>query len=167
MKKQLLILYIALANLSFVGGIKANHTYSPPCHVKKAFVEESPIQVKNNEPVQFSLVKNNLTVSPADSLRGTNADLLFSNDKISISSVYPNPASAIASIDYVLGGNTTHAKIILCNVLGNVVGEYTLVKDARRLNISTLELTSGVYFYALYVDGKNLVTRKLIIKHNS
>jgi hypothetical protein len=52
-------------------------------------------------------------------------------------------------------------------VLGNVVGEYTLVKDARRLNISTLELTSGVYFYALYVDGKNLVTRKLIIKHNS
>src|SRR5688500_3654830 len=114
MKKQLLILYIALANLSFVGGIKANHTYSPLCQVKNVSAKELRPQVKNNEPVQIALVKQNYLVSPvSDSLRGTNADLLFSNDKISISSVYPNPASAIASIDYILAGNTTHAKIIL------------------------------------------------------
>jgi hypothetical protein len=94
-------------------------------------------------------------------------ELLFSDDKISISSVYPNPASAFASIDYHLGGEANSAKIILCNVLGSVVGEYTLVKDARKLNISTMDLTSGVYFYSLYVDGKTLVTRKLIIKHQS
>ena len=97
----------------------------------------------------------------------SNGEILFSNDKISISSIFPNPAGAYASIDYSLTNHTHTAKIILCNVLGNVVREYILVRDARRLNISTLELTSGVYFYSLYVDGKNVVTRKLIIKHNS
>jgi hypothetical protein len=94
-------------------------------------------------------------------------EILFSNEKISISSVYPNPASAYASIDYQLIKDSDNAKIILCNVLGNVVGEYELIRDAKTLHISTLELNSGIYFYTLSVNGKSLVTRKLIIKHHS
>jgi hypothetical protein len=102
-----------------------------------------------------------------DSMRSMRGEILFSNEKISITSVYPNPASAYASIDYQLINDTNNAKIILCNVLGNVVGEYALIRDAKTLHISTLELNSGIYFYTLSVDGKSLVTRKLIIKHHS
>lgn len=117
----------------------------------------------------FSRAKNTTEalVYENDSMRSMRGEILFSNEKISISSVYPNPASAYASIDYQLLRDTDNAKIILCNVLGNVVGEYTLIRDARTLHISTLELNSGVYFYTLSVDGKSLITRKLIIKHHS
>lgn len=168
MKKPILFLYIVLANLSFIGGIKAKDASLPSLPVEKQAFEKAHPLVNDSQPVQYMAATNDLSGSlVSDSLHRSNVDLLFSNDKISISSVYPNPASAYASIDYTLAANVTSAKIILCNVLGNVVGEYTLIRDARRLNISTLELTSGVYFYALYVDGKNLVTRKLIIKHNS
>lgn len=168
MNKHILIFYIFLANLSFIGGIKANHSYTPPYSVANIVSEKARLSIKNNQPVDYMLAKNDASGTlQDDSIRNSSAGLLFSNNKISISSVYPNPASAYASIDYSLAANANSAKIILCNVLGNVVGEYTLSKEARRLNISTVELTSGVYFYALYVDGKNVVTRKLIIKHNS
>jgi hypothetical protein len=170
MKKHLLIIYILLANLTFVWDIKA-HNNSPSCPTKKSVANtyKHRLSAVHNHPSQFNFTKNDFSiVSSADSLRSLyGGELLFSNDKISISSVYPNPASAFASIDYHLGGEANSAKIILCNVLGSVVGEYTLVKDARKLNISTMDLTSGVYFYSLYVDGKTLVTRKLIIKHQS
>lgn len=169
MKKPILFIYILLANLTFVCDIKA-HDKSPSCPTNKLIsTHKSSLPVFHNQPSQFNFIKNDFSaVSSSDSLRNLyNGELLFSNEKISISSVYPNPASAFASIDYHLGSEANSAKIILCNVLGSVVGEYTLVKDARKLNISTMDLTSGVYFYSLYVDGKNLVTRKLIIKHHS
>ena len=169
MKKHIL-LYVLLVNLTFAGGTKANPRLIASCLANKNIVsaKASP-SVNYKTPFKYILTQNEASnISLSDSLRRMNhGDILFSDDKISISSVFPNPASAYASIDYNLTNQTHSAKIILCNVLGNVVREYTLVRDARRLNISTLELTSGVYFYSLYIDGKNLVTRKLIIKHNS
>ncbi len=97
-------------------------------------------------------------------------ELLFNNEQISVSSIYPNPASASASVKYRFGGGLREAKIVLCNVLGNVVGEYRLSREARDLTdlqIVTSSLASGVYFYTLSLDGRNVVTRKLIVRHPS
>ena len=97
-------------------------------------------------------------------------ELLFNNEHISVSSIYPNPASTSASIKYRFAGGLREAKIVLCNVLGNVVGEYRLTREAREmteLHISTSTLASGVYFYTLSLDGRNVVTRKLIVRHPS
>jgi hypothetical protein len=94
-------------------------------------------------------------------------ELLFNNENISVSSIYPNPASTSASVKYRFGGGSREAKIVLCNVLGNVVGEYRLSRDLNELQISTNALASGVYFYTLSLDGRNVVTRKLIVRHPS
>lgn len=169
MKKPILLIYFLLANLTFVCDIKA-HNKLPACPSNKiANIHKGSSHTSHNQSSHFIFTGNDYSgVFSSDSMRNLyTGELLFSNDKISISSVYPNPASAFASIDYHLGNEANSAKIILCNVLGSVVGEYMLVKDARKLNISTIDLSSGVYFYSLYVDGKNLVTRKLIIKHQS
>ncbi len=98
---------------------------------------------------------------------------LFTNEQISVSSIYPNPASNSASVKYRFLGGLREAKIVLCNVLGNVVGEYRLSKASREakelteLHIVTNSLASGVYFYTLSLDGRNVVTRKLIVRHPS
>ncbi len=94
-------------------------------------------------------------------------ELLFNNEDISVSSIYPNPASTSASVKYRFLGGLRDAKIVLCNVLGNVVGEYRLSRDLNELQISTNALASGVYFYTLSLDGRNVVTRKLIVRHPS
>lgn len=163
MRRNLLIAISFITCLSFAKGTKANHisqakiTNTSASHVAISIPSKPAGIEKLSAPVMHE----------NDSMRSMRGEILFSNEKISISSVYPNPASAYASIDYQLFRDTDNAKIILCNVLGNVVGEYTLIRDAKRLHISTLELNSGVYFYTLSVDGKSLITRKLIIKHHS
>ncbi len=164
MRKNLLIIIALLTSLTFVQDTKANP-------VKYACLDNNSGSKFYHQDKGYTLssVHQNaaFTDNYNDSLQNMRGDVLFSNEKISISNVYPNPASAYASIDYQLARNTDKAKIVLCNVLGNVVGEYTLILDAKTLHISTLELNSGVYFYTLSVDGKSLVTRKLIIKHHS
>lgn len=92
-------------------------------------------------------------------------DRIFRNDKISLSAAYPNPASAAATIEYDLQPTAGSARITLFNVLGNVVGEYPLARDARTVILVTANLNPGVYFYTLSLDNRSLVTRKLIVKH--
>lgn len=165
MRKNLLIAISFITCLTFAKDIKANHmSYSGNANTSAR--HKTFTKIINYAPISLPNLSAFL-VTENDSIRSMRGEVLFSNEKISISSVYPNPASAYASIDYQLFRDTDNAKIILCNVLGNVVGEYTLIRDAKRLHISTLELNSGVYFYTLSVDGKSLVTRKLIIKHHS
>ncbi len=165
MRKNLLIIVSFISCLAFAKDTQANHiNYSDRGNtfIQNYNIADGNTNIPNsNENVSEPIIDEN------DSIRSMRGEILFSNEKISISSVYPNPASAYASIDYQLLKDTDNAKIILCNVLGNVVGEYTLIRDAKRLHISTLELNSGVYFYTLSVDGKSLITRKLIIKHHS
>ncbi|CAA9331050.1 MAG: hypothetical protein AVDCRST_MAG56-7797 [uncultured Cytophagales bacterium] len=108
------------------------------------------------------------TLLSADEPRSN--ELLFNNEHISVSSIYPNPASTSAAIRYRFTGGLRDAKIVLCNVLGNVVGEYRLSRETRdmtELHITTSSLASGVYFYTLSLDGRNVVTRKLIVRHPS
>lgn len=190
MKKHILLASIVLANLAFMRDIKANGSIIPPNAVtptvaaSSAKTADKAIEATNIFSRLISCFHNKKARPKAPSYEftahalkqltnfnggdnGQVGDLLFSNEKISISSIYPNPASSYASIDYNLSNQRDQAKIILCNVLGNVVGEYPLVKDAKRLYISTQELSSGVYFYTLSVEGKSLITKKLIIRHQS
>jgi hypothetical protein len=164
MRKNLLIAISLITCLTFAKDTKANQMNHS---VRGKFSAIQPIYSPHTGYTGSAKHITEALVYENDSMRSMRGEILFSNEKISISSVYPNPASAYASIDYQLLKDTDNAKIILCNVLGNVVGEYTLIRDAKTLHISTLELNSGVYFYTLSVNGKSLITRKLIIKHHS
>ncbi|MCS6820350.1 MAG: T9SS type A sorting domain-containing protein [Microscillaceae bacterium] len=91
-------------------------------------------------------------------------DVLFENEKITVSRVYPNPATTIAIIDYVLHDQNINAKITISNVLGNVIQEFLLYPEQKRIKINTYEYNSGVYFYTLSLEGKAVATKKLIVK---
>lgn len=92
---------------------------------------------------------------------------VFTSEKITISGIFPNPASTSASLEYEITGDLRDAKIIISNVLGSSLGEYKLTKDLRKVQFDTSEFAPGIYFYTLSVDGKSLFTRKLIIRHSS
>ena len=92
-------------------------------------------------------------------------DRLFTNDKIAVSNIYPNPANEYAEIDYNIQGNFSEAKIVIYNMLGSSVNDYDLDKSERKIRISTAEMANGIYFYQLSLDGKKVATKKLLIRH--
>lgn len=90
---------------------------------------------------------------------------LYTSDRITVSNVYPNPASDFAELDYSIQGTVRDAKVIIYNVLGSTIAEYTLDKNDRKLRINTREMPTSVYFYQLSVDGKKVATKKMLVRH--
>ncbi len=91
-------------------------------------------------------------------------DKLFENEKISISTAYPNPAVENVSFDYKLTAFAGNARITLSDVFGNKIGSYELSHEQTRLRISVHDLPESIYFYTLHVDGKVVITKKLVVR---
>lgn len=96
---------------------------------------------------------------------GRDDNLMFANEHIAVSNIYPNPANDYAEIAYQYTGQVNEAKLVLINVLGSPVGEYDLAKNDRKLRIATSDMMTGYYFYQLSLDGKKVATKKLLVRH--
>lgn len=93
-------------------------------------------------------------------------DKLFSNEKITVSNLYPNPANDYAVVDYAFLAPMGEAKISLYSALGAPVGEYRLDRNERRQRIMTADIPNGVYLYQLSLEGRTVVTKKLLVRHH-
>jgi hypothetical protein len=89
---------------------------------------------------------------------------IYNSRHITLYDVYPNPAVEHANVAYKLAGDQVKAKILVHNIIGNVVGEYALSPVDSSVRINTEDLSAGIYFYTLYVENEGVMTRKLIVK---
>lgn len=90
---------------------------------------------------------------------------LYISDKITVSNIYPNPASEFAVIDYTMSGDLRDAKVIFYNVLGSKMSEHGLSKNVGKLRVDTTTMPTGLYFYQLSLDGKKVATKKMLVRH--
>jgi len=89
---------------------------------------------------------------------------IYSSKYITIHDVYPNPVVDFANIDYKLHTDEVETKIVIHNILGNVLTEYELPYLERSIKIPAEQLGAGIYFYTLYIKNEGVMTRKLIVK---
>ena len=89
---------------------------------------------------------------------------IYNSRYITVYDVYPNPAVEEAFLDYDLASDNVNAKILVHNILGNIIGEYTLSSLEKRVRIRIDDQSAGIYFYTLYVENEGVMTRKLIVK---
>jgi hypothetical protein len=89
---------------------------------------------------------------------------IYTSRFITVYDVYPNPAVEEAFVDYDLANDNVNAKILVHNILGNIIGEYSLSSMEKRVRIKTEDQSAGIYFYTLYVESEGVMTRKLIVK---
>lgn len=89
---------------------------------------------------------------------------IYNSRHIIVYDVYPNPAVEIANLAYKLTSDQVKAKILVHNILGNIIGEYVLSSLETLVRIKTEDLSPGIYFYTLYVENEGVMTRKLIVK---
>jgi hypothetical protein len=88
----------------------------------------------------------------------------FDYEDLTLSDVYPNPSNRIAQLDYDIKNEKVKAKITINSFIGNPVAEYELDPERNTLVINVSDFNPGVYFYTLFVNNKNIVTKKLVVK---
>ena len=107
-------------------------------------------------------VRDSVVVKYAYSAAEGVNDNTFNN--VSFSDAYPNPATNMVNIDYNLNNNASSASVKVINLLGSVVKTANLSVGSNKVSFDVSDLTQGVYFYSIIVDGNIYQTKKLIIK---
>lgn len=89
---------------------------------------------------------------------------IFLSKDITIKDIYPNPVLDDAFVDYNLTSDRMKAKIVVHNILGNTVGEYSLPAGENIVRIKIDDVSAGIYFYTLYLNNESVYTRKMMIR---
>lgn len=90
--------------------------------------------------------------------------ILFANEALQISKIYPNPVSSIASIDYLLNDWSEAATISVHNILGDRILELNLDQTENNLKVPIEQFPNGIYFYTLRLNGKGVTTKKFVVR---
>jgi hypothetical protein len=81
-----------------------------------------------------------------------------------ISDIYPNPATNTINLDYVFSNDVNSASVSILNLLGAVVKEAAIDRNANKFTLDVSELQAGIYFYTVLVNKDVYQTKKLIIQ---
>jgi hypothetical protein len=74
---------------------------------------------------------------------------------------YPNPFTNNLTIHVNLG-DYKHGLIVLYDIQGKQIQEYSIVNQLEILELTTDQLQKGVYFYQFIADGEQLSTEKIV-----
>ena len=136
-------------------GHYVNEEFDEPIGVIGTSVYEYTFFNANNEDENIAVIVKYDT-SP-DGI----ADQLMANGFVS--EIYPNPATSSVNLDYELTPQVNKASVRVMNLLGAVVKDVALDKNASNLRLDVSDLTSGVYFYSVIINNEVYKTKKLIV----
>ena len=80
-----------------------------------------------------------------------------------LSDVFPNPANSYANIEIAVIEEEI-VKVMLFSITGRVIDSYVqkLQKGLNKINISTKDLSQGIYFVNIEFENNFLITKKFI-----
>ena len=119
----------------------------------------------------------NLFIVGADSLNLTGQENIFvakfkcginiATDVVNVNEseslqIYPNPFSNHANVKYSIPPGSKNATLIIYDLLGRQRNTYKLSNAEGQIEINAGNLSSGIYFCSLVVDGKNVEARKMV-----
>lgn len=148
-----------------------SNTLDRGIHVQRAtainqYFSNSLLQQQSTKTVAKNEVPNNVVAETTRTEESLNAEEhLFSNDKLWVSNIFPNPADDHADINFNISSQVNEVKITFYNILGSEVKEEVLEKEQRKSRITTKDWPNGIYLYQLTADGRSLVTKKLLVRH--
>lgn len=78
------------------------------------------------------------------------------------SGAYPNPAKDFVNFNYEIPGGI-HAELEIYDLSGKKVKNIALLNEDSHIKADVSSLISGVYFYTLYLNGKAVLTKRLVV----
>lgn len=79
-------------------------------------------------------------------------------------SAYPTPATDVVNFDYDLSGSVNSAAVVVYNMAGQEVMRSELNGVSGKLSMNVGDLSEGVYFYSLVINGKTEKSNKIVIR---
>lgn len=76
----------------------------------------------------------------------------------------PNPSGSGTIIQYKLPQGTEQALIEIIDITGKKAATYPLYNSEGKVEVNAEGFHSGMYFYSLYVDGKVLGRKKMLVQ---
>jgi Chaperone of endosialidase/Secretion system C-terminal sorting domain len=75
----------------------------------------------------------------------------------------PNPFNSATTIEYAVPADQTNAAILIFNFTGETIKEFKLSDAKGSITIQAAGMPKGIYFYALVVNGQEIITKKMIV----
>lgn len=89
----------------------------------------------------------------------------IATSKLALQQNVPNPFSNSTSITYSLPAKFSSAKIIITDKNGNALKQINLTNTGNgTVQIDASTLASGAYQYSLYIDGKTIETKQMVLQ---
>jgi hypothetical protein len=92
------------------------------------------------------------------------SSIIGSNDAASLQQNVPNPFNHTTSIAYSLPQKFTTARLVITDKSGKILKQVQLNQAGKGIvNIDAAALSSGTYHYTLYVDGKMIDSKQMML----
>ena len=83
---------------------------------------------------------------------------------VSLEQNIPNPFNNTTTVNYNLPQTFTSAKLIITDKMGKILKEVNVSGSGKgSLKIDASTLSSGAYQYSLYVDGRLVDTKQMVL----
>ncbi|MEO1516205.1 MAG: tail fiber domain-containing protein [Bacteroidota bacterium] len=99
-----------------------------------------------------------------EALLNAQGKLDLGSDNIQLKQNRPNPFGKNTTIDYALPNDFNNANIRIIDAAGKEVRNYSITDAAGQLEVDGQDLTSGIYYYTLIVDGQAVRTEKMVVR---
>ncbi|MBO7459588.1 MAG: T9SS type A sorting domain-containing protein [Bacteroidales bacterium] len=114
------------------------------------------LEVWDEETPEETFIINVIFKYSLDGVEDNNAVTEFSN-------AYPMPAIDVVNFDYNFA-SSENAEVAIYNMMGQEVLRNSISSMSGKLSINVSDLSDGVYFYSLIVNGVVEKSNKLIIR---
>jgi hypothetical protein len=87
----------------------------------------------------------------------------LNNDSPALLQNEPNPFSANTIIKYYIPSSATDAVVRISTLDGQILSSYPVAQGVGQITISGGTLAAGSYFYQLYIDGKMIDSKRMVL----
>lgn len=131
------------------------------------YIELIPILVKAMQEQEAAIEKQNAKIEELTQLVNRFSPNTSSSGSVKLNSAFlgqntPNPNSTSTRISYNIPTDFSRAELVVNNANGQKVKQIQLTKSGL-IDLDTSSLSAGTYFYTLYVNGKSVETKKMIV----
>jgi hypothetical protein len=131
------------------------------------YIELIPIIVKAMQEQEAAIEKQNAKIEELTQLVNKFSQNTSSSGSVKLNNAYlgqnsPNPNSTSTRITYNIPTDFSRAELVVNNANGQKVKQVQLTKSGL-LDLDTSSLSAGTYFYTLFVNGKSIDTKKMIV----
>ena len=147
-------------NVAISGAVNSTYTTKKPGKYK-VLVTNTVTQCSKNSPV--TTVNNTCkeSIASANAIDENSLEIL---PAVLLEQNIPNPFNGSSTIRYRLPQKFTDARLTITDITGRVVKQFTLSSAGKgSLSINAATLAQGVYIYSLYVDGRFIDSKRMVV----